>query len=128
MPTQILEWSESHAILDIAEIVRREGHRLYKTSKTGDGIYQSVLCGITGSFDQSGEVIAIKAHDLDIVVDVKEAEIESDDGIERNSRVKKTIATQYRKGNGFVLAVWYKHLCAYRRAMRPIRDVIVTSA
>ena len=113
------EWSEAHAVLDMADLIRREGHRVYSTSGMSEGIYQSMLCGLTVSYQRGGVVQSIKSHDIEVLVQLREAAIEQDDGIERNSPVKMMVSLQYIKGTAATLAAWHKHLCAYRQSMRP---------
>ncbi|NBX65572.1 MAG: hypothetical protein EBQ96_01075 [Proteobacteria bacterium] len=112
------EWSEAHAVLDMADLVRREGNRVYSSSALAEGLYQSMLCGLTVSFLRGGNVCAMKAHDLDVTVSLHEAAIEQDDGIERNSPVKMIVSVSYMKGSAETLATWHRHLCLYRQSIR----------
>jgi len=104
-------------VMDIADLVRREGSRVYSTSAE-EGIYHSMLCGLTVSYGRGGVVRAMKAHDIDLSIRLNQAVVEQDDGIERKSPVKTLVSIQYIAGNDMVLAAWHRHLCAYRQSMR----------
>jgi hypothetical protein len=121
------EWSEAHALLDMADLVRREGNRVYNSSAMAEGLYQAMLCGLTVSFVRGGTVCAMKAHDMDVSVDVHEAAIEQDDGIERNSAVKAVVSVRYMKGSPETLAAWHRHLCLYRQSIRIATRETVTA-
>lgn len=126
MQTTVPHVSEAHAVLDMADLVRREGQRLYSSTGLEAGMYQSMLCGLTISFQRGGIIKRIKAHDIDVEVTLVEAAIEQDDGIERNSPVKMLVTLNYCKGNAQTLAAWHRDLCAYRQSMRSgMRETIV---
>ncbi len=113
------ELSEAHAVLDMADLVRREGNRIYgNNGLAAEGIYQSMLCGLTVFFQRGGVVKAIKAHDIDLEIQLHETAVEQDDGIERYSPVRMLVSVCYLKGNAETLAAWHKHLNAYRQSIR----------
>lgn len=116
--------TEDCAILDIADMIRRDGHRLYGAT---DGIpecaYQASLCGVTASFTRNGDVLALVAHDLRVRVTLTILPVDEADGIARNSDVMTQVETAYQKGCATVLEAWHRHLCAYRRSMRTSHSV-----
>lgn len=121
------EWSEAHAVLDMADLVRREGHRVYAAAGMEEGIYQSALCGLSVSFQRGGVVQSMKSHDMEIHIRLVETAIEQDDGIERNSPVKMMACIDYVKGTATTLAAWHRHLCAYRQSIRVFTRETVTA-
>ena len=121
------EWSEAHALLDMADLVRREGNRVYSSAAAAEGLYQAMLCGLTVTYLRGGAVCAMKAHDMEMTVTVHEAAIEQDDGIERNSAVKMMVSVQYKKGSAQTLAAWHRHLCLYRQSIRIAARETVTA-
>lgn len=112
------EWSEAHAVLEMADLVRREGTRVYDCDASTQGVFRSMLCGLTITFQRGGIVKSLKALDLDIDVTLAEVPVANNDGIERNSAVKMCVALAYRKGNAASLMAWHRHLCAYRQSIR----------
>ncbi|MBU6234679.1 MAG: hypothetical protein KGQ41_02445 [Alphaproteobacteria bacterium] len=112
------EWSEAHTVLEMADLVRREGNRVYSSAGMAEGCYHSMLCGLTVSFQRGGTVRAIKAHDLEMDVQLVETQIANNDGIERNSAVKMCVMVTYKKGTPAILAAWHRHLCAFRQSIR----------
>jgi hypothetical protein len=114
------EWSQAHAVVDIADLVRHEGHRVYNTSVVADGCYQSMLCGLTVCFKTGGDVVSMKSHDMHIVIQLHEVACEQDDGIDRRGHFKKLVLVDYMKGNAATLAAWHRHLSAYRQSIRGV--------
>jgi hypothetical protein len=110
-------FTESNAILDIADMLRRDGHRLYNSGGMEGCMYQASLCGVTASFGRGGAIMQIVAHDLQVGVTLTEAPVD-DDGIDHNSATRLDVSASYAKGDADVLNVWHKHLCVYRRSMR----------
>lgn len=119
---------ESRIVLDIAELVRREGHRVYSASGQTPGIYQAMLCGLSVTFRTGGLVKAMKAHDMEIVVHIREVAAEQDDAGQQGQR-RKLVFVDFIKGNMQTLAAWHRHLCAYRQSMcvTPVRDTVQSS-
>lgn len=118
LQTQRTDWPETHAVLEIADLVRLEGSRVYSAQLMDRGVYQSMLCGLTVSYAAGGVVSAIRAHDLEVSVTLHQAAIEQDDGIERNSTMRTLVSLAYAKGNAATLAGWHRELCAWRQSMR----------
>lgn len=127
MQPALPEWSEAHAVLDMADLVRREGNRIYAAKGMEEGIYQATLCGLSISFERGGVVHSMKSHDIEINVRLVETAIEQDDGIERNSPVKMMVMLDYVKGTASTLAAWHRHLCAYRQSIRAFTRETVTA-
>lgn len=105
-------------------MIRREGHRIYSVSGTEEGIYEATLCGMTACYARGGVIINLRAHDLDVAVTAVEKLVDASDGIERNSPSHLDISLCFTKGCEQALASWHRHLIAYRRATRPVREHI----
>lgn len=103
---------ESHAIPDIAEMIRRDGQRVYSTVCPEGCAWQASLCGLTAGFALGGTLKILQAHDLHIVIRSIDT---ANDGAEDTEAM---LVTRYIKGNAATLTVWHRHLAAYRRSMR----------
>lgn len=108
---------ESAAVLDIADMLRRDGHRLYDAGGLENCMYQSALCGLTASFGSGGVLLQLKGHDLQAVVTLAESAIE-DDEVDHYRDTKTDVTIKYIKGDAVILDAWHRHLSAYRRSMR----------
>jgi len=89
------------AALEIADLIRRDGHRSYCVGADMADMYTATLCGVRGAFAGTGRVMAIKAYDLDVMV-VSDA---------------ANMTLEFKKGDEATLMVWHRNLCAYRRSM-----------
>ncbi len=110
--------TEGHVVLDIADMIRRDGHRLYG----GAGIcaYQASLCGLQASFARDGQVLALKSADLHVDIALALTPVDDSDGIERYKAERVDVTTSYMLGDAAVLDAWHRHLSAYRRSMRAV--------
>ena len=114
---------ESTAVLDLADLVRREGSRVYTSIEqdSAQGLYHAMLCGLTVTFGRGGVVRAMKSHDMELNIRMVQTAIEQDQGNDGSQPLARTlISIQYMRGNGDVLTLWHRHLCAYRQSMRTI--------
>lgn len=113
-----LNHTEAHAIMDIAEMLRRDGNRQYGVPGAAECAYQASLCGVTALYNRSGDIMTLKTHDLSVSVRLQAMPADESDGIARNSETITDVQTLYHKGDTMTLAAWHRHLCAYRRSMR----------
>jgi hypothetical protein len=112
------QWSETVAVADIVDLVRREGQRVYNVTSFSNGFCQSTLCGFTISLSTGGVVQSMKAHDLEIIIQVQDVAVEQDSQIVRNNTIKKTMRFEYIKGNSATLNAWHQNLLTYHQAIR----------
>jgi|GEM_PF-3245717 len=120
--TPSTEWPQSLTILDIADIIRREGNGLYSDGGLEGCVYQASLCGLTAAYARGGNVIMLASHDLRVAIRVSEKPVDESDGVVFNSDSRMDVTADYIKGSPAVLDAWHRHLCAYRRSMRPALD------
>jgi hypothetical protein len=112
--------TEDHVITDLADMIRRDGNRLYGASPLcPQAAYQSSLCGLTAAYSRSGDVLMLKGADLHVNVALAVTPVDDSDGIERYRSEKTDVSATYLQGDIQSLRHWHNHLCAYRRSMRP---------
>lgn len=117
--TLTTEWPQSLTILDIADMIRRDGTGLYSNVGVTGASYQASLCGLTAAYARGGNVMMIKGHNLHVMVDMRETPVDESDGVEYNSKTRMDVNAEYLQGDVATLDAWHRHLCAYRRSMRP---------
>lgn len=110
--------TEDYVILDIADMIRRDGNRLYGISEIGGASYQASLCGLTAAFARNGDIMMLKSPDLHVTVDLEILPIDENDEIEHYKNERTDVHAVYLAGDIGVLRNWHSHLCAYRRSMR----------
>ncbi len=108
--------NEDNVVLDIADMIRRDGSRLY--GGTGACAFMGALCGLTAGFARNGDVMVIKGPDLHVDIVLSLQPVDDSDGVERYRSERTQVETVYQAGDVHVLRAWHKHLCAYRRSMR----------
>lgn len=109
--------NEDNVILDIADMIRRDGNRLY--GGFGDCAFMASLCGLSAGFARNGEIMMIKGADLHVDVALSIQPVDDSDGVERYRSERTHVETAYQAGDVSILRAWHKHLSAYRRSMRP---------
>lgn len=122
--TPITEWppknlAQGLTILDIADMIRRDGTGLYSDAGLDGASYRASLCGLTAAYGRGGNVMMIKGHNLHVVVDLRETPVDDGDGVEYNSKTRMDVMASYLQGDIATLDSWHRHLSAYRRSMRP---------
>lgn len=113
---------ESAAVVDIADMLRRDGHRLYNACGIENCMYQSSLCGLTASFGSGGVLLQLKGHDLHAIITLSESAVE-DEEVDHYSDTKTDVMVRYLKGDAVILDAWHRHLSAYRRSIRGLHAV-----
>lgn len=109
--------SEDQMVLELADMLRRDGHRMYGTCAAGCA-YQASLCGLTAVYDRAGEIMGMRAADLVMEIALGCAPTDENDGVVRLKSEKRTVKATYRLGDAATLDAWHRHLCAYSRSMR----------
>ena len=108
--------TEDSVVLDIADMIRRDGNRIY--GGAGDCAFMGSLCGLTAGFARNGDVMVIKSADLHVDITLSVQPIDDSDGIDRYKNEHTHVSTCYQAGDVTALRTWHKHLSAYRRSMR----------
>lgn len=117
--TPTTEWPQSLTILDLADMIRREGTGLYTDGGIPGCVYQASLCGLTASYARGGSIVMLKGLNLHLVIDLQEKPVEENADVVFNSDSRVDVITTYVEGDAATLDAWHRHLCAYRRSMRP---------
>ncbi len=123
MITDPLIRNEDNVVLDIADMIRRDGSRLY--GGAGECAFMGSLCGLSAGFSRDGDIMIIKGADLHVEIILSVQPVDDSDGVERYRSERTEVKTKYHVGDVTVLRAWHKDLCAYRRSMRPNHSSVV---
>lgn len=100
----------------------REGTGVYGDGGIEGCVYQASLCGLTAAYARGGNILMLKGHDLHVKIGLRERPVVESEGVVYNSASRLEVSADYIQGDAGVLDAWHRHLCAYRRSMRPHID------